>query len=573
MTEVQAKGHRSPQVIGVDLGGTAIKLGRFDVGGRCLQSVTVPTPQPPEPEAVLGAIARALPLVDPDDCAIALGLGTPGPVDETGRIALVAINLGWQNVPLADWLERHTGKPVIAANDANCAGLGEAWLGAGRRFQDLLLLTLGTGVGGAVILGGQLFVGRHGTGAELGLMTLDPSGETCNSGNHGSLEQLVSVQAIRRKTGLEPAELGQRAVAGDAEAIAFWQTYGRDLGAGIANLVYIFTPEAVILGGGISASAPLFMPTLWEEVKRRVLPTSREGLQILTAELGNQAGIVGAARLAWQHIQALQSADPHPSPKAPTDLHVAYYLATQNAQFKAGFLGRTAHELRSPLNGVIGMHQLILGDLCDDVAEERDFLEQAHQSALKMVNLLDEVIRISKVDTGTLPLQLQPVQAAELLKTVYEMIHLQAQDRNIRLEFSFPDPAIYVEADPDVLCQVLTHRIDSLILTPDISRIRVGADLGVGDEAQPGLCFWVEDGRPAAAWQESRDSMEGDRTPLPPFPSKAHLPTFQTPPHLSPGLLLQIDQILLERMGSRLEWAAADPDAIRLQWTLPLANI
>ncbi len=289
------------QVIGVDLGGSAIKLGRFTRTGHCLADLTVPTPQPSTPAAVIAAMAAAIATLDPDGEAVAIGVGTPGPADAAGRIARVAINLArWHDVPLADQLEAKTGRPVIVANDANCAGLGEAWLGAGRDFKDVLTLTLGTGVGGAIILDGKLFVGRQGTAGELGLITLNPAGPPCNSGNRGSLEQYCSVQAIQRETGLNPAALYDQAKAGDEGAIAFWQTYGGWLGAGIASLVYVFTPEAVIIGGGISAAAELFLPTTLAELDIRVLPSSRAGLKVLVAELGNQAGIAGAARLALQ---------------------------------------------------------------------------------------------------------------------------------------------------------------------------------------------------------------------------------------------------------------------------------
>lgn len=291
----------SKAVIGIDLGGSAIKLGRFDWKGNCLQSLTVATPQPAYPEAVLAAIVAAIDLLDPAQQSVAIGVGTPGPADAAGRIARVAINLaGWTNIPLADWLEAKIGKPTVLANDANCAGMGEYWLGAGRAFRDVIMLTLGTGVGGAVILNGDLFVGRDGSAAELGLITLNPDGPECNSGNNGSLEQYTCIRAIRRRSGLEPDELGKRARAGDAAAIDFWQSYGRDLGAGLASLVYILTPEAIIIGGGVSASAEFFFPALQAELERRVLPSSRPGLQLLRAELGNQAGMAGAARLAWQ---------------------------------------------------------------------------------------------------------------------------------------------------------------------------------------------------------------------------------------------------------------------------------
>ncbi|MGB7443211.1 MAG: ROK family protein [Coleofasciculaceae cyanobacterium] len=291
------------EVIGIDLGGTAIKLGRFREEGTCTQSLTVATPQPSTPTAVLEAMVEAIGQLDPDQHCLAIGLGTPGPADAAGRIAKVAINLtAWRDVPLADWLEAKTGYPTVLANDANCAGLGEAWLGAGRPFDNLILLTLGTGVGGAIILDGKLFTGHQGAGGELGLITLNPDGPPCNSGNQGSLEQYLSIGAIRRCTGKEPSELGTLAREGKQQALEFWQSYGRDLGAGLASLIYILTPEAIIIGGGISAAAEFFFPAVWVEIERRVLVSSRTNLQLLPAELGNQAGVVGAAKLAWQKI-------------------------------------------------------------------------------------------------------------------------------------------------------------------------------------------------------------------------------------------------------------------------------
>ncbi|ULP72598.1 Glucokinase [Nodularia sphaerocarpa UHCC 0038] len=290
------------QVIGIDVGGTAIKLGRFNPDGTCLQSLTVATPQPSTPEAVLAVMVDAIAQVDPYNQAEAIGVGTPGPADKTGRIAQIAINLpGWQNVPLADWLEAKTGKPTVIANDANCAGLAEAWLGAGRHFQNLILLTLGTGVGGAIILDGKLFVGHQGAAGELGLITLNPDGPRCNSGNSGSLEQYASITAIRRRIGKEPAELGALAAQGDIAALTFWQEYGKNLGIGLASLIYVLTPEAIILGGGISASFEFFFPAVQAEIEQRVMLTSRAKLQILPAQLGNSAGMVGAAKLVISH--------------------------------------------------------------------------------------------------------------------------------------------------------------------------------------------------------------------------------------------------------------------------------
>jgi glucokinase len=292
------------QVIGIDLGGSAIKFGRFSQDGTCLQSLSIATPQPSTPTAVVEAIASTMAKIDPENKARAIGLGTPGPADAKGRIAKVAINLaGWHDVPLADLLETNTGLPTIIANDANCAGLGEAWLGAGQHYDNLIMLTLGTGVGGAIILNGKLFTGHLGAAAELGLITLNPDGPPCNSGNNGSLEQYVSVQAIRRQTGKEPLELGKLAENGDPVALQFWEEYGKLLGAGLASLIYVLTPEAVIIGGGVSASSEFFLPSTLSEIERRVLPSSRVNLRLLTASLGNSAGIVGAAKLAYQKLE------------------------------------------------------------------------------------------------------------------------------------------------------------------------------------------------------------------------------------------------------------------------------
>jgi glucokinase len=290
-----------PEVIGIDLGGSAIKLGRFLQDGTCLESLTIPTPQPSTPELVIEAIALMVKELNRDKKCLAVGLGMPGPADAEGRIAKVAINLGedWKNLPIAEELEIQTGIKTTIANDSNCAGLGEAWLGAGRHFQNSILLTLGTGVGGAIILNGKLFTGHSGAAGELGLITLNPNGPPCNSGNQGSLEQYVSATAIRRQTGKDAAELGKLAQMGHPEALKFWKNYGRNLGAGLASSIYILTPEAVIIGGGVSASAKFFFPSAWAEIESRVLQPSRVGLKLLKAELGSEAGMVGAAKLAW----------------------------------------------------------------------------------------------------------------------------------------------------------------------------------------------------------------------------------------------------------------------------------
>ncbi len=292
------------QAIGVDLGGTAIKLGRFSEAGELLAEAVCPTPQPAMPGAVTMAIQEAVESLDPQRLAGRVGIGHPGPSDRSCRRASIAINLpGWRDVPLADWLEPLLQRPVTLANDANCAVIGELWHGAARGAADVLLLTLGTGVGGAVLLGGQLFTGHAGAAAEPGLIGLQPDGPPCNSGNRGSLESYCSIGGLARLSPLDPLELCRLADAGDADALAVWHRYGRLLGIGLSSLLYVLTPELVLFGGGLSGASHHFLPAVWEEVEERVLAVSRHDLRIERCALGNGAGRLGAARLAFERLQ------------------------------------------------------------------------------------------------------------------------------------------------------------------------------------------------------------------------------------------------------------------------------
>ena len=292
------------QLIGIDLGGTAIKLGRFSDSGALLADLQVPTPQPAMPGGVVMAIVEAVQQLDPDRLAPLVGVGLPGPMDAAGRVARVCINLpGWEQVPLAAWLEAQLQRRVTLANDGNCAVVGEAWTGAARGYDDVLLLTLGTGVGGGVLLGGKLFTGHGGAAAEPGLICVDPEGPPCNSGNRGSLEQFCSIGGLARLSPLDPKELCRRADGGDGEALAVWRAYGRWLGIGLSSLVYVLTPRLVLIGGGLSAASAHFLPEAQAELEQRVQAESRAGLELRRAALGNGAGRLGAARLALERLE------------------------------------------------------------------------------------------------------------------------------------------------------------------------------------------------------------------------------------------------------------------------------
>ena len=295
-------------VLGVDLGGTAIKLGLFSRDGELLADHQRPTPQPATPGSVCVEIVEAVGSLDPDGLASMVGIGLPGPMDADARVARVCINLpGWEEVPLAAWLEPRLKRKVTLANDGNCALVGEAWKGAAVGCSDVVLLTLGTGVGGGVMLGGKLFTGHNGAAAEPGLITLFPEGPDCNSGNRGSLEQYASITGLGRLSDAEPSSLAMAASRGDDQAKAQWERYGQLLGTGISSLVYMFTPQLVLLGGGLAGASEHFLPAVRREVNTRVQAVSREGLQIKPCALGNGAGRLGAARLAIDRLRSRPS--------------------------------------------------------------------------------------------------------------------------------------------------------------------------------------------------------------------------------------------------------------------------
>ena len=181
-------------------------------------------------------------------------------------------------------------------NDARAFGLAELRLGAGRGARAMIGFTLGTGVGGVIAIDGHIYQGRDGTGGEMGHQTLDPEGPTCGCGNRGCLEAYARADRIAEACGTKSVEEAiERARAGDPRARAGLERVGRYLGVGIANMITTITPQRVVLGGGVAASADLLLDTIRDEVRRHVFTTSLEGVEIVTAELGTWAGAIGAA--------------------------------------------------------------------------------------------------------------------------------------------------------------------------------------------------------------------------------------------------------------------------------------
>ena len=227
-----------------------------------------------------------------------IGIGVPGLYDPAAGAARFLVNMpgGWKGVPIAGPVEAALGIPTWLINDARAFGLAELRLGAGRGAQSLVGLTLGTGVGGVIAIDGRVHLGHDGTAGELGHQTIDPDGPPCGCGNSGCLEAFARADRIAAACGTETAEAAVAAArAGDERAIAGLGSIGRYLGIGIANMIAVISPDRVVIGGGIAAAGDVLLDAIRAELRRRVLTTSLEEVELVTAELGTWAGSIGAA--------------------------------------------------------------------------------------------------------------------------------------------------------------------------------------------------------------------------------------------------------------------------------------
>lgn len=323
---------RRPLYAGIDLGGTNIKSALVDDEGRLLAFHTEPTHAERGPEdtaARMGGTVHALAAqagIAAADIA-RVGLGTPGPQDLAAGIILRAGNLpGWDNFPVRDRVAAHCGRPVTFANDANAAAYGEFWVGSGQEYSSLILLTLGTGVGGGIIIGDTNVEGAHSHGSECGHIIVDtaPTARSCPFGHSGDLEAYASATALKARareavaagaTGslaaavsagadVTPILIAREMEKGDALARELILETARWLGIGIVTLMHTIDPAAVILGGAMtfggdaSAVGRAFIERVRAEIRARAFPVLAEKTVIRFASLGNAAGSIGAAGLA-----------------------------------------------------------------------------------------------------------------------------------------------------------------------------------------------------------------------------------------------------------------------------------
>jgi glucokinase len=299
------------QVLGIDVGGTKIEIASVVDGRQARTPERIPTPLDNSDALLDGLEQLARQVIEQDGAPEAIGVGVPSQIDFATGTVIASVNIPLEGVPLRDELERRFGLPVFVDNDANVAALAEAHLVEGGPARHLLMLTLGTGVGGGVIIDGTVFRGATGLGAELGHMVIQADGRKCpgrTCPNRGCIEAYCSGSALEIAAGRSGREVEADARAGDKEALGHLEDLGRWLGVGIANFVNIFEPEHIVIGGGLGSSASdLFLDTAVEEARSRALPAGFERLRVSLAKGGSDAGVIGAGLLAGIEHTAAQT--------------------------------------------------------------------------------------------------------------------------------------------------------------------------------------------------------------------------------------------------------------------------
>ncbi|MEP6621374.1 MAG: ROK family protein [bacterium] len=326
---------REQYIVGVDLGGTNIVAGAMTAdGSRHIAMRSIPTNSSVGDEAVAERIVGLVEGVILDTMGeseaarrdfIGIGIGAPGPLDRERGVVLVAPNLGWKDFPLRDRIQRRLNLPTTLDNDANCATFGEWWQGAARGGRNVVGLTIGTGIGGGLILNGALYHGSSDMAGEIGHTTIDLNGRHCKCGNYGCLEAYASAPAIATRArevlvreegeSVIPSMVNGRleditaqivydaAKQGDQLAGEIVRDTARYLGAGVANLLNVFNPDIVVIAGGVTAAGDALFVPLRAEVRRRAFSPAVRAVKIVAGELPGTAGVVGAvASFKQQHL-------------------------------------------------------------------------------------------------------------------------------------------------------------------------------------------------------------------------------------------------------------------------------
>lgn len=298
--------------IGIDLGGTAIKYAIVSSDGQIIFENSVPTPNDGGADGVIYTLAKSIKEAEKIAARMgitlsAVGIGTPGIVSHDARMVLGgAENIpGWENVRLSDKLEAITSLKVYLTNDANAMALGEKAFGAAKGAEDVVFITIGTGIGGAALINGRMWRGHDGRGMEIGHITIKADGEKCACGGRGCLEHYASTAALVRRykevtcKNFDGKKIVELFLKGDKAAYDVLNEHWKFLGHGIASIINIFSPELIVVGGGISEAGEFYLDNLRKSVNLQVMKDCASNTKIIKALLGNKAGCLGAAELAF----------------------------------------------------------------------------------------------------------------------------------------------------------------------------------------------------------------------------------------------------------------------------------
>lgn len=303
---------------GVDIGGTTCKIGLFETSGKMLDKWEIPTNKADNGGHILDDVAASIDekmksaSIAKEDVK-GIGVGVPGPVLEDGSVS-VCVNLGWGQVQVADELSSKTGLPVKVGNDANVAALGEMWQGGGKGYTGVVMVTLGTGVGGGIIHNGKIIPGANGAGGEIGHITVNTEEtDTCGCGRHGCLEQYASATGIVRMAkkllaekddesslrGFEPLtakDIFDEAKKGDALALEAVEILGETLGMALSNIACVVNPQVFVIGGGVSRAGDILIDTVAKHFKEHAFASCKD-TKFALASLGNDAGMYGCVQM------------------------------------------------------------------------------------------------------------------------------------------------------------------------------------------------------------------------------------------------------------------------------------
>lgn len=310
---------------GVDVGGTFCKLGLFETDGTLLERWEIPTDTRDGGTRILPDIAASIQERRkklPENSILGVGVGVPSPMTQDG-VAIKSVNLGWKDYPVAAELSRLTGLPVYAANDVNVASLGELWKGSAVGYSNAIVLTLGTGIGGGLIVNGHLVNGETGSAGEIGHIIVNPQEtERCACGRKGCLEQYASATGLvrmaerrlsgtsahsilREKNPLTAKDIFDAAKAGDAIAVELVESFGQILGSALSDMACVLNPEIIVIGGGVSKAGSIVTDVVRRFFYEKTLFTCKN-TKIVLATLGNDAGIYGGVRLLLERIEELK---------------------------------------------------------------------------------------------------------------------------------------------------------------------------------------------------------------------------------------------------------------------------